>query len=257
MPKGVPKGRRCTICQHPQRPNIDLAIATGISRRLIAARFKVSADAAWRHGREHLTPEIRAALATKVLAREGDMRRILLEEGTGVVEALKAIRGPLFGMFLAAIDLGDAKAATAISGRLHESLSLTAKLTGELVPHAGVSITNVLLSPDFRRLRAELLRVLARCPEARDEVAAVVPPGRATRGRGDGRAGRIRLGRKGAFAERRATSEADRGRCRCCLTSRSTLPTGSTRRRSLKTASGFARIPGNRRCCARAPGGFS
>ena len=137
MPKGAPKGRRCTICQHPQRPNIDLAIATGISRRLIAARFKVSADAAWRHGREHLTPEIRAALATKVLAREGDVRRILLEEGTGIVEGLKA------------------------------------KLTGELVPHAGVSITNVLLSPDFMRLRAELLRVLARYPEARDEVVAV------------------------------------------------------------------------------------
>jgi len=43
---------------------------------VIAARFKVSADAAWRHGRAHLTPEIRAALATKVLAREGDMHRI-------------------------------------------------------------------------------------------------------------------------------------------------------------------------------------
>ena len=82
-----------------------LAIATGISRRLVAARFKVSADAAWRHGREHLTPEIRAALATKVLAREGDLHRILLEEESGVVEALKAIRGPLFGMFLVAIDL--------------------------------------------------------------------------------------------------------------------------------------------------------
>ncbi len=173
MPRAAPKGRRCTICQHPQRPNIDLAIATGISRRLIAVRFKVSADAAWRHGRAHLTPEIRAALATKVLARGGDMRRILLEEGTGVVEALKAIRGPLFGMFLTAVDVGDARAATALSGRLHESLSLTAKLTGELVPHTGVSITNVLLSPDFMRLRAELLRVLARYPEAREEVAAV------------------------------------------------------------------------------------
>ena len=173
MPRAAPKGRRCTICQHPQRPNIDLAIATGISRRLIAARFKVSADAAWRHGRAHLTSEIRAALATKVLAREGDMRRVLLEEGTGVVEALKAIRGPLFGMFLTAVDVGDARAATALSGRLHESLSLTAKLTGELVPHTGVSITNVLLSPDFMRLRAELLRVLARYPEVREEVAAV------------------------------------------------------------------------------------
>ena len=76
---------------------------------------------------------------------------------------------PAIGAFqpiMAGSDLGDAEAA-AISGRLHESLSLTAKLTGELVPHAGVSITNVLLSPDFMRLRAELLRVLARYPEAR------------------------------------------------------------------------------------------
>ena len=90
-----------------------LAIATGISRRLVAARFKVSADAAWRHGREHLTAEIRAALATKVLAREGDMHRILLKEGSGVVEALKAIRGPLFGMFLVAIDLRQARVCDA------------------------------------------------------------------------------------------------------------------------------------------------
>ena len=74
-----------------------LAIATGISRRLIAARFKVSADAAWRHGREHLTPEIRAALATKVLAREGDMHRILFSRSLAfsppckvAVESLRA-----------------------------------------------------------------------------------------------------------------------------------------------------------------------
>ena len=36
-----------------------------------------------------------------------------------------------------------------------------------------MSITNVLLSPDFIRLRGELLQVLQRYPEARDEVAAV------------------------------------------------------------------------------------
>jgi hypothetical protein len=91
MTRGALERRRCTICQHPQRPNIDLAIATGISRRLIAARFKVWPDSAWGHGRAHLIPEIRAALATKMLAREGDMRRILLKEGTGVIEALKAV----------------------------------------------------------------------------------------------------------------------------------------------------------------------
>jgi hypothetical protein len=75
-----------------------------------------------------------------------------------VTEALRAIRGPLFGLFLVAVDTGDNKAASTLSGRLHENLARTAKLTGELVPHAGTSITNILLSPDFQRLRAELIR---------------------------------------------------------------------------------------------------
>ena len=54
-----------------------------------------------------------------------------------------------------------------------KALALAAKLTGELAPHAGISITNVLLSPDYQRLRAELMRVLARHPEVQAEVAAV------------------------------------------------------------------------------------
>jgi hypothetical protein len=166
-------GLRCTICNHPARPQIDLAIATGLSKRAVAERFGVSRDAVWRHAQAHLTAEMRAALATKLLQREGDTRRILLEEGAGVTEALKAIRGPLFGLFLAAVDVGDNKAAAAISGRLHESLALAAKLTGELVPHAGVLVTNILLSPDFQRLRTELMHALERHPEAREEVAAV------------------------------------------------------------------------------------
>jgi len=166
-------GLRCTICNHPARPQIDLAIATGLSKRAVAARFVVSRDAVWRHAQAHLTSEMRAALATKLLQREGDTRRILLVEGAGVTEALKAIRGPLFCLYLAAVDTGDGKAAAALSGRLHENLALVAKLTGELVPHAGTTITNILLSPDFQRLRTELIRVLARYPEARAEVAAV------------------------------------------------------------------------------------
>jgi hypothetical protein len=87
-----PIGLRCTICKHPARPQIDLAIATGLSKRAIAQRFRISPDAVWRHGQSHLTLEVRAALATKLLQRDGDMRRILLDEGAGVVEALKATR---------------------------------------------------------------------------------------------------------------------------------------------------------------------
>jgi hypothetical protein len=41
-------GLRCTICNHPARPQIDLAIATGLSKRAVAQRFGVSPDAVWR-----------------------------------------------------------------------------------------------------------------------------------------------------------------------------------------------------------------
>jgi hypothetical protein len=183
-----PHGRRCLVCNHPQRPQIDLAIAMGCSKRQVGERFRLSPDAIWRHGKAHLTPEMRAALATKVLQREGDMRRVLLEEGAGIVEALKAVRGPLFGLFLTAVDVGDSKAAAGLAGRLHESLALSAKVTGELTPHAAVTITNVLLSPDFMRLRGELLRVLAKHPDARAEVAAIF------RSAGDRAAAEMRAG---------------------------------------------------------------
>ena len=57
-------------------------------------------------GRSTKTPLGLLWSSAKALATHG-ARRILLEEGAGVTEALKAIRGPLFGLFLAAVDIGD------------------------------------------------------------------------------------------------------------------------------------------------------
>jgi hypothetical protein len=224
---------RCTICIHPARPQIDLAIATGLSKRAIAQRVEVSPDAVWRHCQAHVTAEMRSVLTVRLLQREGDVRRILLEEGPGVVEALKAIRGPLFGLFLIAVDTGDSKTAAALAGRLHESLALSAKLSGELVPHAGVSITNVLLSPDFIRLRGELLRVLERYPEARDEVAAAF--------RRAGLQAVAEIGAPAKMIEARPADAASRTR--------------STRSPSPRTGSGSSPILGRRGCCARGVSG--
>jgi hypothetical protein len=163
----------CTICTHPARPQIDLAIATGLSKRVVGERFRVSPHAVWRHGHDHLTPELKAALALKLIQREGDTRAVLLEEGSGAVEALRAIRAPLFGRFLKAVDVGDDRAAVALAGRLHEGLTLSSRLTGQLLPSAGTTITNIVLSADYQQLRAELIRALAPFPEARAAVATV------------------------------------------------------------------------------------
>ena len=66
----------------------------------IGERFKVSAHAAWRHGKDHLTPELKAALALKLVARQRDISGMVLEEGTSTIEQLRAVRAPLFSRFL-------------------------------------------------------------------------------------------------------------------------------------------------------------
>jgi hypothetical protein len=164
--------KKCAVCCHAQRPAIDLAIASGLSKRAIGEKYGLHPDSVWRHGRSHLSPEMKAALALRLLKKEGDTRQVLLEEGANVAQAIAAVRAPLFSRFLVACDTGDDRAVAALAGRLHEGLALTAKLTGELVPHAGVSITNVVLHPDYQRLRSELLRILGRFPDAREAVAA-------------------------------------------------------------------------------------
>ena len=135
-----------------------------------ASASNVPPDAVWRHGRLHLTSEMRAAIGQKLIGREEDLRVSVIEETNGLVGSLKAIRSPLFRLFLGAVECQNGKLAAALSGRLHENLAMAAKVTGEIAPHAGISITNVLLSPDFLRLRQMLLSALRRHPEAARDV---------------------------------------------------------------------------------------
>jgi hypothetical protein len=177
MPRGKPNsgilGGRCKVCTHAARMQIDYALAAGLGRRRIAEKFGVSADAIQRHSHNHLAPELRAAMTLKLIQREGDVRAVLLDEGVGTIEALKAVRGPLFGRFLAAVDIGDDRSAVALAARLHESLQLSARLTGQLVPHANVNVTTLVISQDYIALRSSLLAALRPFPEAARAVAEV------------------------------------------------------------------------------------
>jgi len=68
-------GRRAALhhLQSPDAAPVHVAIATGLSKRAVAERFGV-----WGHAQAHLTAEIRAALATKLLQREADTQRSAL-----------------------------------------------------------------------------------------------------------------------------------------------------------------------------------
>src|SRR5271170_3948574 len=52
-------------------------------------------------------------------------------------------------------------ALPSLAARLHEGLAMSARLAGELMPAANVTnIANIVLSPDYQKLRQQLLVVL-------------------------------------------------------------------------------------------------
>ena len=50
---------------------------------------------------------------------------------------------------------------------------MSAKIAGELLPAAGTTIQNIVLSPDYIRLRGDLLAALRPFPEAARAVADI------------------------------------------------------------------------------------
>jgi hypothetical protein len=56
--------RKCSICRHPQRHEIEADLQVGLSYRDIARRYSIPKDAVFRHGANHVPLHTTPALAT-------------------------------------------------------------------------------------------------------------------------------------------------------------------------------------------------
>jgi hypothetical protein len=162
---------RCSICSSEQRYKVELAMCAGVGRRAIANRFGVSADAAWRHFRHHVSEERRAQL----IAGPVKLAELALkagEEGLSLLEYLALVRSTLLEQFLTAGEAGDRNGLSAVAGRLLECLRIIAQLTGELAKTTATINNNTLVmaSPLMADLQSMLIRTLAPYPEARAAV---------------------------------------------------------------------------------------
>ena len=88
MPKGL--RRQCTICANPERGRIDYLLVCsagshGEGRRALAKKFGVSADALWRHAKNHISEDYRAAVKVGPFESEGALRKLLAETGASVL----------------------------------------------------------------------------------------------------------------------------------------------------------------------------
>ena len=168
--KAEPNGK-CTVCAHPQRYQIELAIVSGVAFRAIGKKYEVSADAVWRHARNHVPPERRSELVAGPL-KPAELAQRAADEGMTLLEYVAMVRNSLMARFLAASEADDRNGTALIAGRLLDCLRLTAQLSGEL-SKAGATVTTniaILKSPLMADLQSMLIRTLSPYPEARAAV---------------------------------------------------------------------------------------
>lgn len=146
--------RRCTICTHPRREEIDRALVEGEAFRNIAQHFGVSPYSLHRH-RTHIQDAIQQASAARAV-----------EVGVSVLDRIRELNREARSLLEEARSKGRYAAAVQAIGAATRLLELEAKLLGELDERPSVQVA-LVASPEWARLRAVVLEALAPYPEAR------------------------------------------------------------------------------------------
>jgi len=167
-------GARCTICNHPQRVEIDKALVAGATYREIAQRFGVSRDALYRHRKNgHIAEQI-AKVARKKEIRQAEQIAAAVEEKERhevasvdkLLKIIEALLAECLGMVRGAT-AGDENTKLRAVREARETAKLLLEVQGELAANPVVNIT--LIETQLNEIRALVLGDL--CPTCRAQVA--------------------------------------------------------------------------------------
>jgi hypothetical protein len=163
------KRRQCLLCNHVERSRIEMLRLAGVGIEALLAQFDgLSRDSIYRHMRDHVTQDDKAAYLADIPLQELLARAA--DEGVSLLDFFKIVRATLMRQFQLAASVNDQRAVAALAGRLNETLDLIGRLTGEmlkLTPGTVVNNTAVFVnSPIFIDLQSMLVRKLAGHPEA-------------------------------------------------------------------------------------------
>jgi hypothetical protein len=138
-------------------------LATGSGTlRDIAGRFGLSRSALFRHSEEHIPASMAAAVTAATEAH-----------GASLLDQVNALERRAFALLDEAEAAGDRRAANASIREVRGCLELRAKLEGQLRDRETATV-NVLVAPDYLRLRGVILGALAEHPEAAQKVASAL-----------------------------------------------------------------------------------
>ena len=144
--------RTCTVCHHPERPAIDLAIVRGEPLRGLGASSGLTASALFRHRSRHLPVALLTSAHAAEIARADDL-----------VEAVRTLGQHAVDVLATAESTGDLRTALAGIREARGCISLLARL---LAQRDAAPTVALLTSPEWIALRAVVFEALAPYPEA-------------------------------------------------------------------------------------------
>lgn len=155
--------RLCTVCEHPDRAQLEIGMANGIALRVLSLRYGMSQDALWRHRQNHMDTDLVARLKTRGSRSDEELAHIREVESKSLLDHLVYQRGRLYRNGDRAAEIKDyagERAALESASKVSERM---AKLLGEL----GSAITinhntqiNLVQSPQWHAIRTALVREL-------------------------------------------------------------------------------------------------
>jgi len=167
-------GRTCTICRHAKRHQIEIGLVHKVPYRALATRFECSPDAVARHARNHLTPQMAAAILTAQKPSDVDLEELQRSEAEGLLAQLVTQRARLQQHSDLALELGNGPVAIAAERAITSNLELVGKLLGTLVHRHEVTRTSILVSADYLQLRTAIVDALRPYPGAAKAVGAAL-----------------------------------------------------------------------------------
>jgi hypothetical protein len=140
----------------------------------LAKRFGLSRDAILRHGRLHVTPQMKAAMLYAMHPTAVDLEALERSESEGLLASLVAQRARLQMLSEMAFEEGELHAAVSVERGITQSLELTSKLLGMIVQRHDVRSTSILISADYLKLRQTIVTALKPFPAAAQAVSAAL-----------------------------------------------------------------------------------
>lgn len=152
--------RSPVIADHPDRAAIEIGLANNVALRTLGKRYGLTITQLSRYRSEHMSDELVARLRTRGSRSDEELGKIRDIESKNLLDHLAWQRGRLYTVADRAMRIGDDAGETralAEAGRTSERI---AKLLGDM-PTGTTHITNnLVVMPDYHRLRTILVRKL-------------------------------------------------------------------------------------------------